>query len=114
MGLNHEQQHQELILTDIKHVLSCNPILPAYDARPFAQTDSVDAAGSNMPAEPLSLGMRTTDFCFDNELPRHRSYLQDFSLANRPVTCGEFIEFIEDGGYTTPTTLAVARLDDRL
>jgi len=101
LGLNHEQQHQELMLTDIKHVLSCNPLKPAY------RTDAVGSAGSE--AQPLlyhafesgirQIGATGELFCFDNETPRHRVLVESFALANRCVTNGEYLEFIRDGSY---------------
>ena len=103
IGLHHEQQHQELILTDIKHVLSVNPLRPIY----LPQTSEA--------AEPLpelawvafdeglyEVGHHGDGFAFDNESPRHRTYLNGFKLANRLVTCGEYLGFIEDGGYRRP------------
>jgi len=105
LGLQHEQQHQELLLMDIKHALSCNPILPAYQAAP--------APGVGSEPEPpfrwlqfegglVETGHETSGFCFDNELPRHRSHLAPFAVASRPVTCGEWKRFVEDGGYRRP------------
>jgi ergothioneine biosynthesis protein EgtB len=103
LGLHHEQQHQELILMDIKHVFSLNPLLPAY--RPPLRRISVTAP-------PLSwvefaggldeIGHGGGDFAFDNEMPRHRVWLDPFRLASRPVTCGEFAEFVADEGYRRP------------
>jgi len=105
LGLHHEQQHQELILTDLKYCLHVNPIRPAYrDPEP-------DSIGSDEPP-PLhwhafegglvSIGTRGDTFCFDNEMPAHNCYLQPFDLASRPVTNGEFLAFMEDGGYRRP------------
>jgi ergothioneine biosynthesis protein EgtB len=100
LGINHEQQHQELILTDIKHVLAANPLQPVYRA-----------AGCEPPHAPararwvgfrgglIELGHSGEGFAFDNEQPRHRTYLRPFELADRPVTCGEYLDFIADGGY---------------
>ena len=103
LGLNHEQQHQELMLTDIKHVLSCNPLLPTYstDRRRIERT----ASHSNwVPFDEgvFDVGNDGSEFVFDNELPRHRVYLQPFSIARRTVTCGEYLQFINDGGYRRP------------
>lgn len=102
IGLNHEQQHQELMLTDIKHVLSCNPLRPIYREGRFQPQ-----AGSS--SEPLEfdegiyeIGHPSDGYCFDNELPRHRVFLEAFQLCNRLVTCGEYLEFIKDGGYERP------------
>jgi ergothioneine biosynthesis protein EgtB len=101
LGLNHEQQHQELILTDVKHLLSCNPLKPAY-----APLHSVDASPSATPQDWLTfgeglveIGHDGTGFAFDNETPRHRQYLDAFALASRPVTNAEYAAFIGDGGY---------------
>ena len=100
LGLNHEQQHQELLLMDIKHVLSLNPLQPAYRA---------GARASLIPAAPLAwhsfagglrqIGDGGDGFAFDNERPRHKVWLEPFRLASRLVTCGEFAEFIAAEGY---------------
>jgi ergothioneine biosynthesis protein EgtB len=104
LGLNHEQQHQELILTDIKHALARNPLHPVY--RPDAASDP---EGSILPAEWLRfpggiewIGHEGDGFAFDNESPRHRVYLEAFELATRPVTNSEYLTFIDDGGYARP------------
>ena len=103
LGLQHEQQHQELILTDLLHLLSCNPMLPAY--RPGTQA----LPGGDLPARWLNFegglvetGHQGADFAFDNELPRHRQWLAPYALANRLVTQGEWAEFVADGGYREP------------
>ncbi len=102
LGLNHEQQHQELLLTDALHLLSCNPLLPAYDAH-FKH-----ASASHADLQWLSFdeGLRTlgravdeTGFAFDNESPAHQRFVQSFQIANRLVNCGEYLAFIQDGGY---------------
>jgi ergothioneine biosynthesis protein EgtB len=107
LGLNHEQQHQELILTDLKHHFSCNPLQPAYRPVPDG-----DAAAANAAAAPLrfigfegglvEIGHPGPGFAFDNESPRHRVWLDPFSLADRLVTEGEYLAFIADGGYRRP------------
>jgi ergothioneine biosynthesis protein EgtB len=104
LGLNHEQQHQELLLTDIKHNFACNPLRPAYQA--------AAPAGAITAAPPLQwtdyagglcrIGHSGEEFAFDNERPRHRVYLENYRLASRPVTNGEYLEFIEAGGYQRP------------
>jgi ergothioneine biosynthesis protein EgtB len=104
LGLHHEQQHQELLLTDIKHMLSRNPLQPVYAPAP-------DASGHNVPL-PLAfthfggglveIGHAGTSFCFDNELARHRVYLEPFRLANRSTTNSEYLQFIRAGGYKRP------------
>lgn len=103
LGLNHEQQHQELLLTDIKHVLSVNPLKPAYREQAMPAAPAVDElkyvsgeAGLDM------LGHCGDGFAFDNEGPRHKVLLYPHAIAERLITNGEFLEFIRDGGYTTP------------
>ena len=102
IGLNHEQQHQELILTDIKHVLSCNPMLPAYVEQSFAATASGSPSWQCCPEKVAQFGHASDQFCFDNELPCHQALLHDHELADQTVTCGEFIQFIDAGGYQNP------------
>ncbi len=105
LGLNHEQQHQELLLTDIKHLFSRNPLQPAYcDALPSpAGTERApDARWLAFEGGTRGLGHDGTGFSFDNERPRHEVAIRPFELSSRPVTNGEFLEFIEDGGYGRP------------
>ena len=103
LGLHHEQQHQELFVTDIKHVLWCNPLLPAYVDRPSEHVKPQDAEWVGFSRGIREVGHDPLDgFCFDNELPRHEALVQDFELASRPVTNAEFLEFIDDDGYSTP------------
>jgi ergothioneine biosynthesis protein EgtB len=107
LGLQHEQQHQELVLTDLKAALACNPTWPVYR----------DDAASPLPGDALPLRWRSFDeglrrvgldassssgFAFDNESPRHRVFLEPFQTANRPSTVGEYLEFVEDSGYDRP------------
>jgi ergothioneine biosynthesis protein EgtB len=104
LGLNHEQQHQELLLTDIKHVLAQNPLLPAYREADAVRQQGVAAAAElewhGFPGGVSLIGAEPgRDFVFDNETPRHRTWLEDFEIADRPVSNREFREFIEDGGY---------------
>ncbi|TFV95456.1 ergothioneine biosynthesis protein EgtB [Oxalobacteraceae bacterium OM1] len=102
-GLQHEQQHQELILTDLKHMLSMNPLAPAYRAEPPAQHAlHGDMAWQSFEGGVVEIGYPDSGFCFDNETPRHRQFLEPFSLATRLVTNGDFLRFIEDGGYRNP------------
>jgi len=100
LGLNHEQQHQELLLTDIKHMLAQNPLQPAYraDLRRDAGKDT-PLAFVSFPGGEQEIGANGQGFCFDNETPRHRVLLQDFQLANRLATNAEYLAFIRDGGY---------------
>ncbi|MEX0763484.1 MAG: ergothioneine biosynthesis protein EgtB [Dehalococcoidia bacterium] len=104
LGCNHEQQHQELMITDIKHVLSMNPLYPTFRDRP-----SDPAPQGVPPVEWLSyeegvyrVGYEGDQFHFDNEGPAHNVYLNGFEMASRLVTSGEYIQFIEDGGYQRP------------
>ncbi len=107
LGLQHEQQHQELILTDIQHALWSNPRRPAYttSARPPRPTVPERAGAPSWIHHPgglADIGHSGDGFSFDNERPRHRVYLEPFGLARRPVTCREYLQFIEDGGYRRP------------
>jgi ergothioneine biosynthesis protein EgtB len=103
LGLQHEQQHQELMLTDAKHLLSMNPLAPVYSDFPFENT-AIAASMSWMAfdAGVVQIGHARDGFCFDNELPRHRQFVEPFALASRLVTNGEFLEFIDAGGYDAP------------
>jgi ergothioneine biosynthesis protein EgtB len=104
LGLHHEQQHQELILTDIKHLLSCNPLEPAYgDIGPRGRSAAVALAFIPGAEGIQEIGHGGDGFAFDCETPRHRTLLHPHALANRLVTNAEFREFIDDGGYETPT-----------
>ena len=104
LGLNHEQQHQELIVTDIKYTLSLNPLRPAYrpDVATPQGTSSRPMAWRSFPGGLDEIGHDGDGFCFDNEMPRHRVYLEEYRLASRPVTNAEFLAFMEDGGYARP------------
>lgn len=101
LGLQHEQQHQELLLTDIKYILSTNPLLPAYHPKPAAASSSTvpEAKFLEVPGGVYTIGYQGEDFCFDNELGVHDVLLPDFSVMNRLVTNGEYLEFMQDGGY---------------
>jgi ergothioneine biosynthesis protein EgtB len=101
LGLHHEQQHQELLLTDIKHVLSINPLNPVYsNKKNKAIKSKVKLKWVGFPGGIFEIGTDGNSFCYDNETPRHKHYLKPFSLTNKLVTSGEFIEFIESGGYS--------------
>jgi ergothioneine biosynthesis protein EgtB len=103
LGLNHEQQHQELILTDIKHALSCNPLRPAYQEGRSQRRVTSPPIGWKAYDEGLyAIGHDGGGFAFDNETPRHQVFLQPFQLATRLVTNGEYLAFMEDGGYAQP------------
>jgi ergothioneine biosynthesis protein EgtB len=100
LGLNHEEQHQELILMDIKHVFSVNPLQPVYaDARPACDCAPLALAWSAHPGGLYEIGHTGLGFAFDNEGPRHKLWLQPFALANRAVTVAEYLRFIGEGGY---------------
>jgi ergothioneine biosynthesis protein EgtB len=104
LGLHHEQQHQELLLMDIKHVLSRNPINPAYleGAAPTSPVHPPKAGWIEHDGGPVEIGHRGVGFGFDNEFPVHTVHLTPFGLADRPVTCGEWLSFMEDAGYRRP------------
>jgi ergothioneine biosynthesis protein EgtB len=104
LGLHHEQQHQELVLTDIKHALSRNPMRPTYRQghRPPAATPPLTFIPFAEGLVSIGQGGDGSAFAFDNEGPRHRVYLRPFALASRLVTCGEYLAFIDDGGYRRP------------
>ncbi|HEY6901600.1 MAG TPA: ergothioneine biosynthesis protein EgtB [Puia sp.] len=101
LGLNHEQQHQELLYTDIKYILGHNPLFPAWSDRDIdTPADSAKSAPfTSIPAGIYEIGYDGDGFCFDNELSRHKVYLNDFQISTTPVTNGEYLEFIEAGGY---------------
>ncbi len=102
LGLNHEQQHQELLLTDIKHVFSCNPMLPAVNSElPVPPTrDASPLEFHSGTSGVQTIGASGDGFCFDNETPQHTALLHPHDIASRLVTNGEYREFIRDGGYT--------------
>lgn len=110
LGLNHEQQHQELMLTDIKHAFFSNPLRPAYDAASTLgqpDTSPLDFSWRRFRAGAAEIGypLNSTDpldFCFDNETPRHKVYVEAFAIASRSITCREYLEFISDDGYRRP------------
>jgi ergothioneine biosynthesis protein EgtB len=103
LGLQHEQQHQELILTDVKHLLAQNALYPAYTpAPPLPAERTAPLAWIDFAGGLVEIGHDGAGFCFDNELPRHRQFVQPFALAGRLVTNGEYLEFIEAGGYRDP------------
>ncbi len=111
LGLNHEQQHQELMLTDIKHVLFCNPDFPAYqrsslvgDAAATAplRWQSENEAIVEIGSDATELAISPAEFVYDNEGPRHRALIHPHQIASRCVTNGEYLEFIRAGGYQNP------------
>lgn len=104
LGLHHEQQHQELILTDIKHVLSQHPLFPIYDETLHLHPSSMVAGRNALSFESglYEIGHSENEFAFDNEGPRHRVYLDQFQVDDRLVTNGEYLGFMDDGGYERP------------
>lgn len=109
LGIQHEQQHQELMLTDIKHLLSINPLNPAMteadNTTGISDQLKVDHAAliwHPFDAGLIDIGHHGSEFCFDNELPRHKHYVDKFSMASRLVNNGEYLDFIEAGGYKNP------------
>ncbi|MBS0508458.1 MAG: ergothioneine biosynthesis protein EgtB [Proteobacteria bacterium] len=104
LGLQHEQQHQELLLTDIKHLLWCNPLWPVYRDMPAAPEGVATAPGGWQEFEGglMQIGHEGAGFAFDNELPRHSVYLQPYALATRLVTNADYLAFMADGGYGDP------------
>jgi ergothioneine biosynthesis protein EgtB len=107
LGIHHEQQHQELLVTDIKHVFAQNPLHPVYRGRDAALRRPDGAARRpyrfiEFDEATIEIGHDGNGFAYDNELPRHRALVLPFALANRPVTNAEYLEFIEDNGYARP------------
>ena len=103
LGLQHEQQHQELILTDLLHLLSCNPLSPAYQPRwPLVPVQPVAQGWLALAGGLVEIGHAGGGFAFDNELPRHPQFLRPYALARRLCTHGEWAAFVADGGYTSP------------
>ena len=102
LGLNHEQQHQELMQTDILHLLSCNPLLPAYDlafSHPSANDGEVQWLSFDEGLHSIGRSTDEPGFSFDNETPKHQRFVQGFQIAHRLVNSGEYLAFIQDGGY---------------
>ncbi len=109
LGVHHEQQHQELLITDIKHVFSQNPLHPVFrEAKTGGRSSATPGSPSSLPQfidfdeAVTEIGHDGAGFAYDNEGPRHRALVPAFSLATRPVTNGEYIAFIEDNGYSRP------------
>jgi len=100
LGLHHEQQHQELLVTDIKHVFWMNPLRPVYRERAeLPERVLPESAWKSFGGGVHRIGHQDEGFSFDNELPAHREFLEDFRLASRLVTNGEYLDFVNDGGY---------------
>jgi ergothioneine biosynthesis protein EgtB len=103
VGLNHEQQHQELIITDILHAFAQNPVMPAYDEHWQSPRSEPSAHGfAEVPSGLHSIGFSGEGFCFDNETPVHQVFLEPFRITRSLVTNAQWLDFIADGGYATP------------
>jgi ergothioneine biosynthesis protein EgtB len=103
LGLQHEQQHQELILTDVKHLLSRNPLEPGYMERwPLTSIKPRRSSWLGCAGGLVEVGHGGNGFCFDNEQSRHNVFLVPFEIASQPVTHGDFLAFLDDGGYARP------------
>ena len=114
LGINHEQQHQELLLTDIKHVFAANPLQPAWRTLPAPPaTRSSPLKYIACPGGLVQIGHDGQGFAFDNETPCHRVFLRAHALASRPVSNGEYLEFIRAGGYSTPALWLADGWDSR-
>src|SRR6267378_2742454 len=112
LGLHHEQQHQELILTDVKHLLSRNPMKPAYQKQwPLTPVRAREPRWIAFAGGLYEIGDDGSGFAFDNETPRHRVWLEAFEIASHPVTHGDFMRFIDDGGYHRPELWLAAGWD---
>jgi len=116
LGLQHEQQHQELMLTDIKHLLSMNPLQPPYLAWDVTTEETGAAAATalqwqSFEAGIVEIGHAGNGFFFDNETPRHRQFVEPFSMASRLVSKGEYLAFVEAGGYQNPLLWLAAGWD---
>lgn len=112
LGANHEEQHQELLLTDILHAFFTNPLRPAYQPTERLEPGTrAELRFSPFEGGLREIGFGGSGFCFDNERPRHKVWMEPYELATRLVTCGEFAEFVADGGYQRPELWLSAGLD---
>jgi ergothioneine biosynthesis protein EgtB len=102
LGLHHEQQHQELLVTDLKYNLGANPLRPAYRQRSRPRRDAMPHTFVAFEGGVVAIGHAGTDFAFDNERPRHRVALAPYALGSRLVTNAEYVEFVDAGGYRQP------------
>ncbi|MFN2309493.1 MAG: ergothioneine biosynthesis protein EgtB [Gammaproteobacteria bacterium] len=99
LGLHHEQQHQELLITDIKHIFASNPLRPAYHDQAVPRRQAPAFAWCDFPSGVYAIGHTGDGFGFDNEFPRHKVFLNGFRLASRPVSNQEYMAFVNAGGY---------------
>jgi ergothioneine biosynthesis protein EgtB len=103
LGVHHEQQHQELLLTDVKHLLSMNPLFPAYASAPLPQLPlATSVSWLEFDEGVVEIGRAGDGYCFDNELPRHRQFVEPYALASRLATNADYLSFIRAGGYRDP------------
>ncbi len=103
IGIHHEQQHQELLLTDIKHAFALNPLRPAYSEGRITKVAVAGAlAWVAFESGVRRIGHEIEGFAFDNETPRHRVFLEPYALGDRLITCGEYLAFMDDSGYERP------------
>ena len=101
LGLNHEQQHQELLITDVKYMLGHNPLLPSLDsAYNLVKDSNTNTKSIKIKAGIYEIGYQGNDFCYDNELGVHKVYVDDFEINNHLITNGEYLEFMNSGGYS--------------
>jgi ergothioneine biosynthesis protein EgtB len=100
LGINHEQQHRELFFTDLKYTFSVNPLYPTYSEKAYCEgKNSTESGFISMNEGLYDIGFNGDGFCYDNELSRHRVFLQAYEIQKNLVTNGEFIDFIENDGY---------------
>jgi ergothioneine biosynthesis protein EgtB len=99
LGVNHEEQHQELIVTDAKHALAANPLAPPYCRAAPAASRAVPLAWRAIDGGLVEIGHAGASFAYDNEQSRHRRWIEPFAIATRPATCGEWLEFVRERGY---------------
>ncbi|RFC55635.1 ergothioneine biosynthesis protein EgtB [Brumimicrobium aurantiacum] len=100
LGINHEEQHQELLITDLKFMFASNPLHPIYDAKfDIINSKNTETGFASVQEGVYEIGYQGNDFCYDNELGRHKVYLNDFEISKSLVTNGEYLEFMEAGGY---------------
>jgi len=101
-GLNHEQQHQELLLMDIKYILGTNPVHPTYSTTSLAPALTINSAWQSFKEDLYKIGFKGDNFAYDNERPEHKVYLNAFRVRKNLVTNGEYLKFIEESGYQNP------------
>jgi ergothioneine biosynthesis protein EgtB len=102
LGINHEQQHQELLLMDIKYILGLNPLFPVYDKNISKATIAINKTWENFAEGIYEVGHQGSSFSYDNEGPKHKTYIHPFEISNKLISNGEYLAFIEDEGYSNP------------